>query len=444
MIDRYTSAQMRALWSEENKFKRWLEIEIIVCQAWAEAGKIPKSALRSIERVKSVDIARINQIEKETRHDVIAFLTALAEKVGPDARYIHLGMTSSDLVDTALSTLARDAGKLILVELKNLSRVLKKKAIRYKRKIVIGRTHGVHGEPTTLGLRMARFYAEIERSRERLERAIKTISVAKLSGAVGTYSTIPPSIEAKVAGKLGLTPSDISSQVIPRDRHAEYLAALAILAASIENIAVEARSAQRTEILELQESFGKGQKGSSAMPHKKNPITAENLTGLARLVKGNLFAALENVALWGERDISHSSVERVIFPDSTTLIETMTRRCAELIDRIEVIDANIERNLNMTNGLIFSQKAMLALIDRGLSRDEAYLLIQSASMESWKSSEPLIDILSRDERVAGLIDRAELAKIFRAENYLAHVDAIYNGLFGKSAPRRKRRARDKK
>jgi adenylosuccinate lyase len=385
--------------------------------------------LAVIKEKAAFEVARIDEIEAEVRHDVIAFLTAVAEHVGPDSRYIHLGLTSSDIVDTSLAYLLKEAGLKILDGVDALLTVLKRKAHEEKTTICIGRSHGIHAEPTTFGLKMARYYDEMKRNRSRIERGIASVACGKLSGAVGTYANIDPDIETYVCNGLGLTPSTSSTQVLPRDRHAEFMSALAITAASIENIAVELRHLQRTEVLEAEEKFHEGQKGSSAMPHKRNPITAENLTGLARLVKANLVAALDNVALWHERDISHSSTERVIFPDTTILIDTMLARTTRLIDGLVVKRDNMEKNLNLTNGLIFSQKALLDLIEKGVTREEAYKVVQSAAMRCWQEKTPFIDLLMKDEAVSGKISRAELEQSFDLTYHLKHVDRIFNQIF---------------
>ena len=364
---------MGAIWTDQKKYETWLAIEIHACEAWAKKGAIPQEALDTIKKNATFSISRIEEIENEVRHDVIAFLTAVGETVGPESRFIHLGLTSSDVVDTALSYLLKEAGSLLLDGIDRLTDALKKKAFEHKDTVCIGRSHGIHGEPTTFGLKMARFYDEMQRNRQRLKRGIEAVAVGKLSGAVGTYATVDPDVELHVCDKMGLAPSPVSTQVLPRDRHAEFMAAMAVTAASIENIAVELRHLQRTEVLEAEEKFHEGQKGSSAMPHKKNPITAENLTGLARVVKSNLFAALDNVALWHERDISHSSVERVIMPDSAILLlDTMIARATRLIEGLTIYPENMKKNIELTCGLIFSQKVLLDLIAAGVTREEAY------------------------------------------------------------------------
>ena len=429
MIPRYTRPEMGAIWTDQKKYETWLAIEIHACEAWEEKGVIPKEALDIIKEKATFDIARIEKIEEEVRHDVIAFLTAVGETVGPESRFIHLGLTSSDVVDTSLSYLLKEAGALLLDGMDGLKEALKKKAHEHKNTVCIGRSHGIHGEPTTFGLKMARFYDEMKRNRKRLEQGIKSVAVGKLSGAVGTYATIDPEVEEYVCKKLGLAPSPISTQVLPRDRHAEFMSAMAVTAASIENIAVELRHLQRTEVLEAEEKFHKGQKGSSAMPHKKNPITAENLTGLARVIKGNLFSALDNVALWHERDISHSSVERVIMPDSTILLDTMIARTTRLIDGLVVYPENMKKNIDLTCGLIFSQKVLLDLIAAGVTREAAYKTVQNAAMRCWKEKTDFIDHLWAEPVVKEKLSRAELEQSFDLTYYLKRVDHIFENVF---------------
>ncbi len=416
-------------WSEENKFATWLKVEIHACEAWAEKGRISASALETIKTKAGFDIDRIDEIEKEVRHDVIAFLTSVGEKVGPESRFIHMGLTSSDVVDTSLAYLMKEAGLKLLSLLDIFIEVLRKKAIEHKNTVCVGRSHGIHGEPTTFGLKMALYFEEMKRNRERLKDAITTISVGKLSGAVGTYANIDPFIEKFVCEKMGLEPAPISTQVLQRDRHAGFMSALAIMAGSIEKIAVELRHLQRTEVLEAEEKFHEGQKGSSAMPHKRNPITAENLTGLARVVKSNLFTALDNMALWHERDISHSSAERIIIPDSTILLDTMLRRVTRLIENLTVYPENMQKNLDLTNGLIFSQKVLLDLIDAGLSREDAYKVVQKAAMKCWQQKTPFIDLLWEEDEVSKKLGRAELEKSFDLAYYLRNVDYIFNRVF---------------
>src|SRR5512135_1029979 len=380
MIARYTRHEMGRLWEPENRFQKWLDVEIAVCEAWAEMGKIPKGSLKVIKERAGFDVGRIDEIEAVVRHDVIAFLTSVAEKVGPESRYIHKGLTSSDIVDTALSLLMKEAAAIIIKDIRNLIAVLRDQAFRYKETVCIGRSHGVHAEPMTFGLKFALWYEEAKRNLERMEKAKRIISIGKFSGAVGTFSNIPTEIEEKVCKKLGLKPESVATQVVQRDRHAEYLTTLAIVAASVEKIAVEIRHLQRTEVLEVEEPFAKGQKGSSAMPHKRNPIACENLCGLARLVRSYADASLESVALWHERDISHSSVERVALPDATILADFMCARATDLVKRLVVHERRMKANLDRTGGLYFSEAVLLALVKTGLARQDAYVLVQRAAL----------------------------------------------------------------
>jgi len=432
MIERYTRKEMGRLWEPENRFQKWLDVEIAVCEAWADLGKIPKAALAVIKKNAGFDVGRIDEIEAVVKHDVIAFLTSVAEKVGPESRYVHKGLTSSDIVDTAQSLLMKEAAGIIIKDLRNLIVVLKGQAFKYKNTVCIGRSHGVHAEPMTFGLKFTLWYEEAKRNLERMERARKTISIGKFSGAVGTFSNIPVAIEEKVCKKLGLKPEPIATQVVQRDRHAEYLSTLAIIAASIEKIVVEIRHLQRTEVLEAEEPFAKGQKGSSAMPHKRNPVGCENLTGLARVVRTNALAALENVALWHERDISHSSVERVIIPDSTILVDYMLNRLTGILSGLQVYPARMLENLNRSYGLYNSQNMLISLTEKGMTREDAYALVQKNAMMSWKTGKQFKALLSKDREVKKYLSSKELNDIFDLKNYFRNIDYIFKRVFGKA------------
>ena len=432
MIERYTRKEMGKLWEPQNRFQKWLDVEIAACEAWAELGKIPKSALAVIRKKSGFDVARIDEIEAVVKHDVIAFLTSVAEKVGPESRYIHKGLTSSDIVDTAQCLLMKEAAGIIIQELKKLMGVLREQAFRYRNTACIGRSHGVHAEPMTFGLKFALWFEEAKRNLQRMEAARKTVSIGKFSGAVGTFSNIPVAIEEKVCRKLGLRPEPIATQVVQRDRHAEYLSVLAILAASIEKIAVEIRHLQRTEVLEAEEPFAKGQKGSSAMPHKRNPVGCENLSGLARVVRANALAGMENVALWHERDISHSSVERVIIPDSTILVDYMLNRLTGILSGLQVYPERMQENLNRSYGLYNSQNVLIRLTEKGMTREDAYALVQKNAMMSWKTRKPFKGLLAKDKDVKKFLSAGELDRIFELKQYFRNVDYIFKRVFGKA------------
>ena len=429
MIERYSTPGMKFLWSEQNKFQKWLDIEILACEAMARQGMIPKSALAKIRRKAAFDVKRISQIEEKTKHDVVAFLTNLAENVGPESRYIHFGLTSSDILDTSLSLLMREAGELILKDIKRLSRTIRKKAYKYRNTPMIGRTHGVHAEPITLGLKFALWFAEIGRHITRLKNAIESISVGKVSGAVGSFSNLSPKVEEYVCRKLKLKPAPISSQIVQRDRHAEFLTALALIASSIEKFATEIRSLQRTEILELEEGFSKGQKGSSAMPHKRNPVTCERLSGMARLVRTNAQASLENITLWHERDISHSSVERVIIPDSTILVDYMLIQFDRIMENLLVYPENMMANLNKTKGMIFSGRLLLELSRKTESKEDAYRIVQDNAMKAWTEKGDFEELVKGDRRVRRLLSARSVEDCFSLEHYLRHVDYIFKRVF---------------
>ncbi|MDA8233426.1 MAG: adenylosuccinate lyase [Clostridia bacterium] len=425
MIDRYTLPEMGRIWALENKFRKWLDIEVAACEAMAELGKIPKEAVEVIKEKADFNVKRIEEIEAQTNHDVIAFLTCVAEYVGDESKYIHLGMTSSDVGDTALCLQMKEAGEVLLPKLETLREKIREKAKEHKYTPMIGRTHGIHAEPMTFGMKMLLWLAETERNIERLKRAIETISVGKISGAVGTYANLEPTVEAKVCAKLGLKVAPISTQVIQRDRHAEYMTTMAVIASSLDKFATEIRNLQRTDIREVEEFFGKGQKGSSAMPHKRNPITNERIAGLARVVRGNAQAALENVALWHERDITHSSVERVIVPDSTILLDYMLHLMIKVISNLLVYPEAMLENMNKTRGLIYSQRTLLALVDKGILRERAYELVQRNAMQVWATKENFLDLLLADSDVMELISAEELKGLFDHSWYLRHVDEIF-------------------
>jgi len=430
MIARYTRPEMGKLWDIENKYQKWLDVEIAVCQAWTESGEIPKDIMRTIREKARFDIKKIDEIEKVVKHDVIAFLTSVAQSLGPESRFIHKGLTSSDILDTALALLMRNASDIIIDDISALMNVTKEQAHKYKDTPMIGRSHGVHAEPMTFGLKFALWYEDMRRNMTRMKQAREVISIGKLSGAVGTFSNIPPAIEEKVCKKLGLRPETVATQIVQRDRHAEYLTTLALIAASVEKIAVEIRHLQRSEVLEAEEPFMAGQKGSSAMPHKRNPIGCENLSGLARLVRSNAMAALENVALWHERDISHSSVERVIIPDSTILVDYMLDRLKGILEGLHVYPKKMKENMAKSYGLFNSQRVLLALIDKGLRRDEAYDLVQRNAMKSWKTGVQFKKLLLTDKETKKYLTAKEIGNIFDLEYYLKNIDYIFTRVFG--------------
>ena len=425
MIERYTLPEMGAIWKDENKFQTWLDIEILVCEAHAELGNIPKEAVKVIRKKASFNVQRISEIEKTVNHDVIAFLTNVAEYVGEAARYIHKGMTSSDLLDTSLAVLMRQAGELLAQGIIKLRSVLKKRALEHKDTVCIGRSHGVHAEPTTFGLKLALWYDELGRGLQRMQRAIDVISVGQISGAVGTFAHLEPAIERYVCEKLNLKAAAISTQILQRDRHAEYLTTLALIGCSLEKIATEIRSLQRTEILEVEEFFGEGQKGSSSMPHKRNPITCERIAGISRLLRSNSIAAMENIALWHERDITHSSVERVIIPDSTILLHYILSLTTNVIEKLLIYPENMIENLQKTRGLIFSQPLLLALIDKGTSREKAYKLVQKNAMQVWHSDQDFESLVLQDPEIHAILKTSEIKMCFDLKRMLRHVDTIF-------------------
>ncbi len=415
---------MTDLWSDQNKYAVWLKVEIAVCQARAERGELPSSIVDAIRKKAGFDVARIDQIEAEVNHDVIAFLTSLAEHVGEESKYIHVGLTSSDILDTSLAYLMKQAGLEIKTKMESAAGLLREMAFRYKDTPCIGRTHGVHAEPTVFGLKLALWYSEMSRGLSRLDRAIEGIAVGKLSGAVGNFANIDPEIEKLVCSRLGLAPAPVSTQVIQRDRHAYYLSVLAIIGGTIEKIATEIRNLQRTEILELEEGFAKGQKGSSAMPHKKNPITCERLAGLARILRANSMAAMENMALWHERDITHSSVERVIIPDSTTLLHYMLEKLIGILKNLEINEDNMMKNLKLTRGLVYSQRVLLALTDKMPSREEAYKIVQTLAMRSWENKSDFKDLLKSSSEVMKYLNPKEIDTLFDISYYTGRAGEI--------------------
>jgi adenylosuccinate lyase len=429
MIPRYSRPEMSRIWSEENKFGTWLRVEIAATEVLAERGVVPKDAATAIRDKARFEVARIAAIERDVQHDVIAFVTNVAENVGPQGRWLHYGLTSSDVVDTALSISMRDACDLVLSGLAALMGVVRDRALEHKHTPMIGRTHGVHAEPMTFGLKLALWHAELQRDRGRLEHARATIAVGKLSGAVGTFSHLDPEVEEAVCSHLGLRPAPISSQILQRDRHAEVMTCLAITGGSLEKFATEIRHLQRTEVREVEEPFGDTQKGSSAMPHKRNPVGSEQVVGLARLVRSNALAALENVALWHERDISHSSVERIIIPDSFLALDHMVQRFTEIVRGLSVDPERMRRNLESTRGLIFSGHLLLELTARGVRREDAYRVVQTHAMGAWKSGEDFQRRVSQDPEVRAVLKDAELSKVFDLEGSLSHVDAIFERVF---------------
>lgn len=429
MIKRYARKVMEDIWTEENKYKTWLKIEILACEAMAEDGKIPKGALLNIKKRARFSVKRIEEIEAETRHDMIAFLTNIAEHIGPDSRYIHMGLTSSDILDTSMAYLLRQAGEIILQDCESLLGVIRKRAIEHKETVMIGRSHGIHAEPITFGLKLVVWYDEMRRNRERFERAVENISFGQLSGAVGTFATVSPQIEAYVCKKLNLKPAPSSTQIIQRDRYAEYFTTLAIMASSVEKMALEIRNLQRTEILEVEEYFSKGQKGSSAMPHKRNPIGSENLCGLARIMRSNAMAALENIPLWHERDISHSSVERIIAPDSTILMDYMLNRATGIIEKLVVYPKRMKENMAILKGLIFSQQILLSLVESGVTREDAYRMVQTQAMRVWEERMDFKELIMEDGDICTYLNKRKIEEIFDVKRYLRYNETVFNRVF---------------
>ncbi len=433
MITRYTRPEMGRIWSQENRFRQWLAVEIAATETLAEAGIVPRAAARAIRSKADFDLGRIEQIEAEVKHDVIAFTTAVAEKIGPESRWLHYGLTSNDVVDTAQALQVRAASELICAGLERLRDVLRRRAFEFKDTPQVGRTHGMHAEPITFGLKLANWYAETVRDQERFERAAEDMRVGKFSGAVGTFAHLDPEMEERICDRLGLKPAPISSQVIQRDRHAHYLATLAVIAATMEKIATEVRHLQRTEVREAEEFFGEKQKGSSAMPHKRNPVVSEQICGLARLVRSNAQAAMENVALWHERDISHSSAERVILPDSTILVDYMLHKTASLIDTLVVYPERMRANLEASGGLVFSGQLLLDLVENGISRERAYRMVQRHAMRAWKEGRSFRDLVFNDAEITERVPPRKLAAAFDLKRQLRNVDKIFARVFGAKA-----------
>jgi adenylosuccinate lyase len=418
---------MKKIWSEENKFDQWLKVEIAVCEAWAELGKIPKEAIPKIKNAK-YNLERIAEFLKVTHHDMTAFLNSVAESLGEESRFIHLGLTSSDIMDTALGLQLTEAANILSQDISDLISTLENKAIEHKYTIMMGRTHGVHAEPITFGLKLALWAEEMKRNARRLTEAKKAISVGKISGAVGTYATVPPQVEERACAKLGLAPAPISSQIIQRDRHAQFITTLAIIASSLEKFATEVRSLQRTEILEVEEPFQAGQTGSSAMPHKRNPELCERICGLARLIRGHALTSLENVALWHERDISHSSTERIILPDSCLVMDYILSLFTSIMRGLEVYPENMQHNLELTQGLIFSQRVLLALIDKAVSREKAYKIVQGNAMKAWQEKRSFLSLLEADTELTAYLSKSELESLFDYNYYLKYVDNVFERL----------------
>ena len=428
MIARYTRPEMGAIWTEENRYNAWLEVEILACEAWAEIGDIPKEDVAKIRQNASFSVDRILEIEEETRHDVVAFTRAVSETLGEERKWVHYGLTSTDVVDTALSYLIKQANVIIRKDLENFIEILANKAKEHKMTVMMGRTHGVHAEPTTFGLKLALWHEEMKRNLERFEAAAASIETGKMSGAVGTYANIDPFVEAYVCKQLGLAASPISTQTLQRDRHAQYMSTLALIGSSIEKFATEIRGLQKSETREVEEFFAKGQKGSSAMPHKRNPIGSENMTGLARLIRGYMITAYENVSLWHERDISHSSAERVILPDATIALNYMLNRFSNIVKNLTVFPDNMKRNMDSTLGLIYSQRVLLALIDKGMAREAAYDTVQPCAMEAWENQTHFRKVVEANEAITSQLSKEELDDCFDYNHHLQQVDMIFNRL----------------
>jgi len=428
MIERYTRPEMGAIWTEENRFNAWLEVEILACEAWAELGAIPKEDVALLRQNASFNVDRIKEIEEETRHDVVAFTRAVSETLGEERKWVHYGLTSTDVVDTALSYVLKQANDILVKDLERFVIILKEKAQEHKHTVMMGRTHGVHAEPTTFGLKLGLWYEEMKRNLERFKRAAEEVEFGKISGAVGTFANIDPFVEKYVCEKLGLQPAPISTQTLQRDRHAHYMSVLALIATSIEKFAVEIRGLQKSETREVEEFFAKGQKGSSAMPHKRNPIGSENMTGLARVIRGYMTTAYDNVPLWHERDISHSSAERIILPDATIALNYMLNRFGNIVKNLTVFPENMKRNMDRTLGLIYSQRVLLALIDAGMTREEAYDTVQPKAMEAWEMQVPFRSLLEKEENITSRLSAAQLDDCFDYNYHLKNVDMIFERL----------------
>ena len=427
MIERYSRPQMKNIWSDENKFARWLEVEIAVCEAWSELGTIPRETVPKIKLAR-VNLKRMKELLAETHHDMTAFLGSVSESLGNESRFIHLGLTSSDVIDTALSLQLVEAAKLLSQDIKELISVVAERALEHKYTVMIGRTHGIHAEPTSFGLKLALWVEELKRHRRRLAEATKIVAVGKISGAIGTYATVAPEVEEKACAKLGLTPAPISNQILQRDRHAQLVTTLGIISSSLEKFATEIRALQKTEVREVEEPFTTGQTGSSAMPHKRNPELCERICGLARLVRGHALTSMENIALWHERDISHSSTERIILPDACIIVDYTLSLFTSIMAALQVYPQRMRKNLELTKGLVFSQRVMLALIDKGLSRQEAYKLVQRIAMKAWKVNRNFLSLLKSDDEITAILPLSQLEPLFNYQYYLRYVDEIFRRL----------------
>ena len=425
MIERYSRDEMSSIWTDQNRYEAWLEVEILACEAWSELGYIPKEDVKKIRENAKVNVERAKEIEQETRHDVVAFTRQVSETLGDERKWVHYGLTSTDVVDTALSYVIKQANEILEKDLERFIDVLAAKAKKYQYTLMMGRTHGVHAEPTTFGVKMALWYTEMKRNLKRFKEVRKEIEVGKMSGAVGTFANIPPEIEAYVCEHLGIDTAAVSTQTLQRDRHAYYIATLALIATSMEKFAVEIRNLQKTETREVEEAFAKGQKGSSAMPHKRNPIGSENITGISRVIRGYITTAYENIPLWHERDISHSSAERIMLPDVTIALDYALNRFTNIVDRLTVYEDNMRNNIDKTYGLIFSQRVLLALINKGMVREEAYDKVQPKAMESWETKTPFRQLIEKDESITNVLSKEELDECFNPEHHLNQVDTIF-------------------